>query len=556
MAHRSIGLDIGTSAVRAVELSAIDGPRPVIEAFGQVGLRPGAMEAGEIKDRSQVSIALRRLWQEGGFSSRRVHVGVAGLRAITREIDMPLMSPDELENAVRFQADEVVPFPLESTALSSKVVAQINEPNAPPKLRVLIAAAHEQLIDSLVGTLEEADLIPVSIDLVTAALARALYDPRFGGAIETIASIGAGLTLVVVEQGGVLQFVRTLDMGGESITSAVGGSLDLPHADAEVVKRQLSYPGDHDSRAESAANAVVDELVSEIRNSIRFFSSLPGRQPVSRILLTGAGCRATGFFAKLQATAGVPVGVASPLSRVDTTNLSLSAEQAADLDAVIATPIGLALPDPTGKPFNLLPASVVAKAAAARLRQRVLIGVASLAVLLVALTGSRVLAIQHAHSALNAVNAENVQIKTVEIPKYDKAVKLRDQAQSLAADVTPLLSSEVDWLVVLNQLGQYIPPSATLSDVNMTETILPGVATPAGSSTGGTSSIAAITATVSTTSLPGVTEWGHSMSASPIFSNVDLSGGVTTGTEVNFAATLDVEDGAKGQRVSEYSVPN
>lgn len=554
MAHRSIGLDIGTSAVRAVELSATDGPRPVIEAFGQIGLRPGAMEAGEIKDRGQVAIALRRLWQEGGFSTRRVHVGVAGLRAITREIDMPLMSPDELENAVRFQADEVVPFPLESTALSSKVVAQINEPDAPPKLRVLIAAAHTQLIEALIETLEEAELEPVSIDLQTAALARALYDPRFGGAPETIASIGAGLTLVVVEQGGVLQFVRTLDMGGESITNAVGGSLDLPHADAEIVKRQLGYPGVHDSRAESAANAVVDELVSEIRNSIRFFSSLPGRQPVSRILLTGAGCRAPGFFAKLQATAGVPVAMASPLSRVDTANLALSPEQAAELDAVVATPIGLALPDPTGRPFNLLPATVAAKAAAARLRQRVFVGVGVLAILLLALSGWRVLAIDHAKGALAAVAAENVHIKTVEIPKYDKAVKLRSQAQGLAADVTPTLASEVDWLVVLNQLGAYIPPAATLSDVNMTATTIPGP-TAAAPPAAGVGTIATITTTVSTPSLTGVTVWGQSMSKSPIFANVDLSGGVTSGSTVDFAASLDVKIGAKGQRVSEYSVP-
>jgi len=552
MAHRSIGLDIGTSAVRAVELSATDGPRPVIEAFGQIGLRPGAMEAGEIKDRGQVSIALRRLWQEGGFSSRQVRVGVAGLRAITREIDMPLMSPDELEHAVRFQADEVVPFPLESTALSSKVVAQINEPDAPPKLRVLLAAAHSQLIEALVETLERAELEPVSIDLQTAALARALYDPRFGGAPETIASIGAGLTLVVVEQGGVLQFVRTLDMGGESITTAVGGSLDLPHADAEVVKRQLGYPGNHDSRAEGAASAAVDELVAEIRNSIRFFSSLPGRQPVSRILLTGAGCRTVGFFAKLQATAGVPVAMASPLSRVDASNLSLTPEQGAELDAVVATSIGLALPDPTGKPFNLLPASVVAKAAAARLRKRVLVGVVALGVLMVALTGYRIIAIQHAHSVLSAVNAENVVIKTVEIPKYDKAVKLRNQAQALAADVTPVLSSEVDWLVVLNQLGQYIPADTTLSDVTMTASSIPGEPTTA---TAGASIIASITTTVTTAALTGVTVWGQSMSKSPVFTDVDLTGGVSGGSAVEFAASLNVKSGARGQRLSEYSVP-
>jgi Tfp pilus assembly protein PilN len=244
--------------------------------------------------------------------------------------------------------------------------------------------------------------------------------------------------------------------------------------------------------------------------------------------------------------------MASPLSRVDTTNLPLSPEQAAELDAVVATSIGLALPDPTGRPFNLLPEEVVAKAAAARLRQRVLIGLAGLAFLLVALSGWRFLSIHHAQGVLSTVTAENVQIKTVEIPKYDKAVKLRNQAQALAGDVVPDLTNEVDWLVVLNQLGDYIPSTATLSDVNMTATSLPGAA--ATSAPSGT--IATITTTVSTTSLPGVTVWGQSMSKSPIFTNVDLSGGLSTGNSVDFAASLNVTGGAKGQRVSEYSVPN
>ena len=113
--------------------------------------------------------------------------------------------------------------------------------------------------------------------------------------------------------------------------------------------------------------------------------------------------------------------------------------------------------------------------------------------LMVALTGWRVLAISHAHGVLSAVNAENMQIKTVEIPKYDKAVKLRNQAQSLGADVLPQLTGEVDWLVVLNQLGQYIPAGATLSDVNMTATTMPGGAVVAPTSTPG--EIATITTT-------------------------------------------------------------
>ena len=124
MAQRIVGLDIGTSAVRAVELTLDAGPKPVLEAFGQVGMGPGVVVDGEIRDRSQVVQALKRLWSEGGFKERKVVVGIAGLRAITREVDMPPLPPEEMDDAVRFQADQVVPFPMDQTAMSSQVIAQ------------------------------------------------------------------------------------------------------------------------------------------------------------------------------------------------------------------------------------------------------------------------------------------------------------------------------------------------------------------------------------------------------------------------------------------------
>src|SRR5487761_1278106 len=97
MAQRIVGLDIGTSALRAVELVSDNGSRPVLEAYGQVGLRPGVIVDGEVRDQSQVAAALRRLWKEGGFRSTQVQLGVAGLRAITREMELPPLPPGELD---------------------------------------------------------------------------------------------------------------------------------------------------------------------------------------------------------------------------------------------------------------------------------------------------------------------------------------------------------------------------------------------------------------------------------------------------------------------------
>ncbi len=103
MAQLTVGLDIGTSAVRAAELD-ISRPRPVVQTYGQVGLPPGSLVDGEIRDISAVSEAITKLWKNGQFSSSSVIVGIAGLRAITREIDLPFVPENEIDSAVRFQS--------------------------------------------------------------------------------------------------------------------------------------------------------------------------------------------------------------------------------------------------------------------------------------------------------------------------------------------------------------------------------------------------------------------------------------------------------------------
>ena len=123
-----VGLDIGTSAVRAAELEFGSGA-PVLVAFGQVGLPPGAIVDGEVQDHSAVSDAIERLWQNGKFQSKTVVVGIAGLRAITRELDLPWVPDEDVDSAVRFQSEEVIPFPPDKTILSAQVLADNTAPD-------------------------------------------------------------------------------------------------------------------------------------------------------------------------------------------------------------------------------------------------------------------------------------------------------------------------------------------------------------------------------------------------------------------------------------------
>jgi type IV pilus assembly protein PilM len=567
MAQRIVGLDIGTSAVRAVELAVVDGAKPILEAFGQVGLPHGAVVDGEVRDRSAVAQALRRLWQEGEFREKRVHLGIAGLRAITRELDMPTLPPDELDDAVRFRADEVVPFPMERTAISSKVIARYTDAEGTPTLRVLIAAAHLDLIDSVVGAVEEAGLEPVGIDLDTAALVRVLSgstDEDDGP--EAIVSVGAGLTLVVVQQGGVLQFVRTIDLGGDSTTRAISSALDLPEADAEVLKRKLGGAGDHDPRAKSAVAQAVSDLVSEIHNSVRFFSAQPGRSPVTRLLVTGGGALTDGFLRELQRGSSVPVISASPLSMTDTSRLPITPEQAAAIDPTLAVPVGLALPDSSGRPFNLLPSEVTQRASERKVRRGLLVGAGAVLVLIIGLSAWRVAAVNSAKGQVATLTSNISEIKTVQIPKYDKAVALKASVETLQKQPVPVLTNEVDWLVVLNQLGQYLPTNAVFTSLTMTATPVASTSTAsstssssssAGASTPAVPTASQLMGTISTTitvpNLASVTAWGQSISGAPILTNV-----IPTGTlaplisGVTFTASMNINGNAHSQRLSQF----
>ena len=111
-----IGLDIGSSAVRAAEVS-IDGDRRILRRFGQVGLPAGAVIEGEVHDKAAVAAAIGRLWQHGQFSGKKVVIGLGSQRGMVRQVEMPPMSDAELRSALRFKIGEFLPIPVEQAVV-------------------------------------------------------------------------------------------------------------------------------------------------------------------------------------------------------------------------------------------------------------------------------------------------------------------------------------------------------------------------------------------------------------------------------------------------------
>src|SRR6476659_6335707 len=234
MARRLIGLDIGTNAVRVAELELSDPPR--LTSFGQVALPPGAMRDGEVVDPAAVTAAIQRLWKELSLKKAPVRVGVASPRVLVRTVDLPTMSDEELTGALQFQAQDLIPIPLEDAVLDFQVLESLPVPEAvgegpppQPMSRVLLAAAHKDLILNLTGAVRAAGLSVAAVDLVPLALVRSVGRrvAANGTGVEAIVNIGGGVTVVVVHELGIPRFVRILGSGGRSVTDAVARDLEL-----------------------------------------------------------------------------------------------------------------------------------------------------------------------------------------------------------------------------------------------------------------------------------------------------------------------------------------
>ena len=546
MARITVGLDIGTSAVRAAEIDTSKSP-PVLLTYGQVGLPPGSLVDGEIRDATSVAEAIEKLWKNGQFGGSSVIVGIAGLRAITREIDLPYVPDDEVESAVRFQSEEVIPFPPDQTILSSQVLSDYTNDDGAKMRRVLVAAAHVDLVNGVIDAVERAGLSVEGVDLTSSALVRAVGGYHDSDQPEAVVSIGAGLSVVVVHQNGRPQFVRTIGSGGNATTAAISAALDIPIIDAETVKYRFGEASTQVQAAERIAQPSMLELVDEIRNSIQYFASLPGRLPVSQVLVTGGGSELDGLIPMLESQVRIPVRAVSPLDRLDVSKLALSAEQSAEVAPVLSSPIGLALPEPDKavQKFNLLPPEVAKKVRLKRIQERTLMGAVAVLVLLVIFGGWKFLKVHNEQNSVNDLQA-NIATLNAQVPKYNLVVAANEAYTKGLTRRASVLNTAVDWPLALTNLIAITPPNASVQSFTGAQLS----ATPAAAAGAAGTQAAAIGTINLSVKGPGPSlsiskAWIDAISGSKYFAN-PLQGATTVNTDstISFPFTLSVTPAA------------
>lgn len=478
MARTLIGLDVGTAAVRAAELRFGRG-RPELVRFAQIALAPGAVVAGEVVDVLAVSDALKRLWKEGGFAGKRVVTGVAGQRVVARTTEMPAMSDDDLRSSLPFQVQELIPIPLDESVIDHQVLEAFAEEGA-EKLRVLVVAAHRDVIRSLLAALEGAGLEAARVDLIPLALIRALHEPGFaeladgsdGATVEAIVDLGAGVTNVVVHEHGVPRFMRSLATGGVELTEALVTDLGVDYDEAEALKRRTdeSVESQH---ARDVLRAALNPLLEEVRTSIEFWQAQSPDQDLRHLVVTGGASRPPDVLVRLERLIAVPVTAASAFARIDTKAAGLDAPTLEAADAVASVAVGLALSgESTGvRRISLVPVEIAVRR---RERRQVLLagaGVAAFAVLLLGVYGLRSGQVSSARKDATRTEERGVQLRA-QIASLQDVEALEADIATRHQTVITVLTGDIAWSRVIQEVAAVLPNDVWLTGFTGTSATL------------------------------------------------------------------------------------
>lgn len=341
----SVGLDIGTSAVRAAQVVVGRGG-PSVTAFAQVPLPEGAMGDGEIRDIGAVSEAIAQLWRRAKLRSKRVVMGVANQRVVVRQVDLPYLEEKELRGSLHFQVADHIPMPVEDSELDFEIIEDFQTETGDHLMRVLLVAAASDMVNSFVQAVTDADLEPAAVDLTPFAVTRAVSPAARGetgaAGAEAVVDVGAGVTNIVVHVGGEPRFVRILLLGGDDVTRTLATELSVPFEEAEALKLDLGR-GAGMPDATRILERRVDGLVDEIRGSIDYYSAQEEGDPVTSVIVTGGGALTAGLMPKLEQALRLQVQRATPLTSLNFSKSGLTEEQALQVDPVAAAAIGLAM---------------------------------------------------------------------------------------------------------------------------------------------------------------------------------------------------------------------
>jgi type IV pilus assembly protein PilM len=314
-----VGLDVGSSSVKAVELSSRGkGKNFELAHLGVAQVPPEAIVQGAFLNSSAITEAIQEAVENAKIKTKNVAAAVCGHSVIVKKVSLPAMTRDELDEQIRWEAEQYIPFDVNEVNLDFQILESSDDEG---QMEVLLVAAKKDLIDDYVQVISEAGLVPVAIDVAAFAVENAFEANYEASPSETIAlvNIGAQVVNINIMSDGVPSFTRDITTAGNQYTEEIQKALSISFEEAERIKRGGSGTESQDvvpQEVEQAMQSVTETVIGEISRSLDFFAATTAESRIERVFLSGGAAKVSGFEAAFHERTGLPVETLNPLSRM------------------------------------------------------------------------------------------------------------------------------------------------------------------------------------------------------------------------------------------------
>src|SRR5713101_2430992 len=322
-----VGLDIGSSSIKAVELKAGRTGYELV-SFGLEPLAQDTVVDGAIMDAPQVAAAISKVFEQQKIKTKNVATSVSGHSVIVKRVTLPLMTEEELYDRIPSEASQHIPFDIADVNLSYQLLESMDS-----QMDVLLVAAKKDKILNHTNVLAQAGKTPVVVDIDAFALQNSFevnYEPDAGQTVALL-NIGASVMNINIIRGGIPLFTRDVSVGGNQYTDALQKELDLSFEDAERLKR-----GD-------TLASVSEILTLEIQKTFDFFRATASGENIQRIYVAGGTARVPGLVDLLREEFAMAVEELNPFRKVLVNPGKHSEDQIREMGPRLAIAVGLAL---------------------------------------------------------------------------------------------------------------------------------------------------------------------------------------------------------------------
>src|SRR5215831_10178061 len=337
-----VGLDIGSSAIKAVELTKSKIGYQ-LSGFSCESLGPDAVVDGAIMDAPAVAEGIKKTFLTGKFKMKAVATGVSGHSVIVKRVVVPAATPSEVEASIQWDAEQYIPFDITDVNLDYQVVGPGVTASEEAGMEVLLVAAKKDKIQNHTNVISLAGKDPDVVDIDAFALqnvyeANYRVDPN-----KTVAllNIGASLMNINITKGGMPLFIRDVSVGGNQYTDILQKELQLNFQEAEDLKLGRSG-GSEAEMVQPLLESITDMLIMEVQKTFDFFRETYPSETISQVLISGGTAHMLGLADRIQATFSYPTQVLDPFKSI-AFGAKVDYRKATALGPALAVAVGLAL---------------------------------------------------------------------------------------------------------------------------------------------------------------------------------------------------------------------